>query len=36
MIIGEHSRENDLVVNPNINKKFTNVRARPAPTRRSS
>jgi GTP-binding protein len=27
MIIGEHSRENDLVVNPNINKKFTNVRS---------
>nr|WP_217910077.1 translational GTPase TypA [Pseudenhygromyxa sp. WMMC2535] len=27
MIIGEHSRENDLVVNPNVNKKFTNVRS---------
>jgi GTP-binding protein len=27
MIIGEHARENDLVVNPNINKKFTNVRS---------
>ncbi len=27
MIIGEHSRDNDLVVNPNINKKFTNVRS---------
>ncbi|MCA9686070.1 MAG: translational GTPase TypA [Myxococcales bacterium] len=27
MIVGEHSRENDLVVNPNINKKFTNVRS---------
>jgi GTP-binding protein len=27
MIIGEHSRDNDLVVNPNVNKKFTNVRA---------
>jgi GTP-binding protein len=27
MIIGENSREGDLVVNPNVNKKFTNVRA---------
>src|SRR5690606_11947510 len=27
MIIGEHARENDLVVNPNVNKKFTNVRS---------
>jgi len=27
MIIGEHSRDNDLVVNPNVNKKFTNVRS---------
>jgi GTP-binding protein len=27
MIIGEHARDNDLVVNPNINKKFTNVRS---------
>ena len=27
MIIGENARENDLVVNPNINKKFTNVRS---------
>ena len=27
MIVGEHARENDLVVNPNINKKFTNVRS---------
>ncbi|PRQ02776.1 GTP-binding protein TypA/BipA [Enhygromyxa salina] len=27
MIIGEHSRENDLIVNPNVNKKFTNVRS---------
>ena len=27
MIMGEHSRENDLVVNPNVNKKFTNVRS---------
>ncbi len=26
-IVGEHSRENDLVVNPCIAKKFTNVRA---------
>jgi GTP-binding protein len=27
MIVGEHARENDLIVNPNINKKFTNVRS---------
>ncbi len=27
MIVGEHSRDNDLVVNPNVNKKFTNVRS---------
>jgi GTP-binding protein len=27
MIIGEHARDNDLVVNPNVNKKFTNVRS---------
>jgi GTP-binding protein len=27
MICGEHARENDLIVNPNINKKFTNVRS---------
>ena len=26
-IVGEHSRDNDLVVNPCIAKKFTNVRA---------
>ncbi|WP_052555360.1 translational GTPase TypA [Enhygromyxa salina] len=27
MIVGEHARENDLIVNPNVNKKFTNVRS---------
>lgn len=27
MIIGEHSRDNDLVVNASIEKKLTNVRA---------
>jgi GTP-binding protein len=26
MIIGEHCRDNDLVVNPNIGKKLTNIR----------
>jgi GTP-binding protein len=27
MLVGLHSRENDIVVNPNVNKKFTNVRS---------
>jgi GTP-binding protein len=26
-VVGEHSRENDLVINPCVNKKFTNVRS---------
>ncbi len=26
MIVGEHSRDNDLIVNPNIGKKLTNIR----------
>jgi GTP-binding protein len=34
MIIGIHSRDNDLVVNPIKGKQLTNVRVPPAPTRR--
>ncbi len=27
MLVGLHSRDNDMIVNPNVNKKFTNVRS---------